>query len=156
NRVSGFWDGGRTWRVRFAPDQVGHWSYETTCSDVSNKGLSGQSGKFIFSIPNGTNRFAKHWPVRVAADHRHFEHADGTPFFWMADNLAAGMARSDPKNLQVYASVRVSQGFTAAVWALGTSVDEKGELPCIGGDRITINPGFFQRLDAKLITLERA
>jgi len=135
---------------------MGHWSYETTCSDPGNKGLHRQSGKFICSIPNGTNRFAQHGPVRVAPDHRHFEHADGTPFFWMADNLSAGMARSSPKDLQLYADVRAGQGFTAAVWDLGISVDERGEFPGIGGDRITINPGFFQRLETKLAILERA
>ena len=156
NRVYGFWDGDRTWRVRFAPGQLGHWSYETTCSDPSNKGLHLQRGKFICSIPSGTNRFAKHGPVRVAADHRHFEHADGTPFFWLADNLWGGMARSARKDLETYAQVRVSQGFTTAAWNLGASADEKGEMPCIGGDRVTINPGFFQRLDAKLTVLERA
>jgi hypothetical protein len=152
----GFWDGGKTWRVRFSPDQVGHWSYETTCSDPSNKGLHRQTGKFICSIQNGKSRFAKHGPVRVALDHRHFEHADGTPFFWMADNLAAGMPRSTPADLELYAKIRVGQGFTAAVWPLGTSTDEKGELPCIGGDRVTINPAFFQRLDAKVAILEQA
>lgn len=156
NRIYGFWDGGRTWRIRFAPDQLGPWSYETTCSDPGNKGLHRQSGKFICSIPNGTNRFAKHGPVRVAADHRHFEHADGTPFFWLADNLAGGIARAVPKDLETYARVRFSQGFTAAAWDLRASADEKGEMPCMGGDRITINPGFFQRLDAKLAILEGA
>src|SRR5512140_890055 len=29
SRVSGFWDGGRTWRVRFSPAQPGHWTFHT-------------------------------------------------------------------------------------------------------------------------------
>ena len=33
NEVDGFWDGGRTWRVRFSPDQPGRWKFRTTCSD---------------------------------------------------------------------------------------------------------------------------
>src|SRR6266850_1725401 len=32
-KIHGFWDGGRTWRVRFSPNQPGKWTYKTTCSD---------------------------------------------------------------------------------------------------------------------------
>ena len=32
-----------------------------------------------------------HGPLRVAADRRHFEHADGTPFFWLADTWWMGL-----------------------------------------------------------------
>ncbi|MHC4431708.1 MAG: DUF5060 domain-containing protein, partial [Planctomycetota bacterium] len=35
----GFWDGGRRWRVRFSPDELGKWTYKTSCSDKSNAGL---------------------------------------------------------------------------------------------------------------------
>ncbi len=28
-RVQGFWDGGRTWKVRFMPDRPGRWTFET-------------------------------------------------------------------------------------------------------------------------------
>src|SRR5438309_3912177 len=27
NQVYGFWDGGKTWRVRFSPNQPGRWSF---------------------------------------------------------------------------------------------------------------------------------
>src|SRR5262245_32843305 len=33
NNVYGFWDGGKTWKVRFSPDEVGRWSFQTSCSD---------------------------------------------------------------------------------------------------------------------------
>src|ERR1051325_4571561 len=45
-RTYGFWDGGNTWRVRFAPDQEGKWTFKTICSDEKNKGLHSQSGEF--------------------------------------------------------------------------------------------------------------
>ena len=35
-----FWDGGTTWRVRFAPTQVGRWTLSTTASDPANSFLS--------------------------------------------------------------------------------------------------------------------
>src|ERR1044071_3785449 len=39
NLVDGFWDGGKTWRVRFSPGQPGHWTYRTWCSDPANRDL---------------------------------------------------------------------------------------------------------------------
>ena len=38
-----FWDGGRTWRLRFSPDQIGTWHWETRSTD---SGLDGHSGAF--------------------------------------------------------------------------------------------------------------
>ena len=35
--ILAFWDGGRTWRVRFSPDELGKWSYRASCSDQQNK-----------------------------------------------------------------------------------------------------------------------
>lgn len=68
--VPGFWDGGTTYRVRFAPDLEGGWSWTSESTDAA---LSGRSG--AFEVVHGTER----GPVRVA--HRfHFAHADGTPF----------------------------------------------------------------------------
>ena len=70
NEVDGFWDGGRTWRVRFSPDQVGHWKFKTACSDTDNDGLHNQSGEFICSANVGLTRFHKRGQVRVAPDGR--------------------------------------------------------------------------------------
>src|ERR1043166_967512 len=70
--VNGFWDGGRTWRVRFSPGEIGRWTFRSSCSDAANKGLHEQTGEFICSVPSGQSRFAQHGPVRVARDHRHF------------------------------------------------------------------------------------
>src|SRR5438045_1675347 len=29
SRIYGFWDGAKTWRIRFAPNQTGKWTYKT-------------------------------------------------------------------------------------------------------------------------------
>src|ERR1017187_6416895 len=47
SEADGFWDGGRTWRVRFSPDLAGRWTFKTTCSDTDNVGLHNQTGEFI-------------------------------------------------------------------------------------------------------------
>ena len=44
--VNGFWDGQKTWRVRFMPDEIGQWSYTSFCSDTLNSGLHAIKGTF--------------------------------------------------------------------------------------------------------------
>ena len=70
--VDGFFDGGRTWRVRFMPDSQGEWTY-TTASN--HRQLTGRSGQFVCAAPSAGNR----GPVSVARQY-HFAYADGTPF----------------------------------------------------------------------------
>ena len=41
--VAAFWDGGRTWRARFAPPAAGEWRYRSESADPS---LDGKSGAF--------------------------------------------------------------------------------------------------------------
>lgn len=38
-----FWDGGSTWRFRFAPDRIGAWKWQVRSTDA---GLNGQAGSF--------------------------------------------------------------------------------------------------------------
>lgn len=157
NEVDGFWDGGRTWRVRFSPDQPGRWKFRTTCSDQTNDGLHHEFGEFICTAATGLTRFAKHGRVRVALDQRHLEHADGTPFFWLADTVWNGARVAALKDWEFYAGIRASQRFTAAQWAAAPGDDLKNES-AYGGfpDHISINPDFFKRLDAKLDVLSQA
>ena len=157
NEVDGFWDGGRTWRVRFSPDQPGRWKFRTVCSDKTNDGLHNEFGEFICTAATGLTRFAKHGRVRVALDRRHLEHADGRPFFWLADTVWNGARMSGLKDWEYYAGVRASQRFTVAQWAAAPGEDLKNES-AYGGfpDRIAINPNFFKRLDAKLDGLGQA
>jgi hypothetical protein len=156
-QVYGFWDGGRTWRVRFAPNQPGRWTFYTTCSDPGNTGLNAQHGEFLCTSTIGQSRFRRHGPIRVALDRHHLEHADGTPFFWLADTVTSGALMADPKSWATYAVIRSSQNFTVAHWAVGTGGDLEHESALTGfPERIGINPDFFKRLDAKLDILTAA
>ena len=157
NVVDAFWDGGRTWRVRFSPDMVGRWKFRTFCSDTDNNGLHNEIGEFICSAVTGLTRFEKHGQVRVARDRRHLEHMDGTPFFWLADTIWNGGRVAELKDWQYYAGVRASQRFTAAQWAVAPGDDLKNQSAYTGfPERIGIDPEFFQRLDAKLEVLRQA
>ena len=71
-KVTGFYDGGDTYRIRFMPELEGAWSYVTTSS---LGGLNGQRGGFTCVKPAAGN----HGPVRVANQH-HFAYADGTKY----------------------------------------------------------------------------
>src|SRR6185437_9357822 len=121
--VNGFWDGGRVWRVRFSPIVAGQWTFTTVCSDPRNTGLDGQTGRFLCTAAMGDTAFRQHGPVRVSHDRSHFEHADGTPFFWLADTAGSGAALSTSREWRRYASIRSSQNFNVAVWNLGLGQD---------------------------------
>ncbi len=151
NLVYGFWDGGRTWRVRFAPDQLGRWTYRTICSDSSNEGLQHQTGEFLCTAPVGESKLSKNGPVRVAHDGRHLEYADGKPFFWMCDNAWDAARESGWLDWEIYTVARQYQSFTAIEWTVAPGPDEKGESALTGfNDHIGVNPAFFQRLDSKI------
>ena len=71
--AAGFYDGDGMYRVRFSPDTVGTWSYETTGSAGA---LAGQTGNFECVAPQAGN----HGPVGTAHQF-HFEYANKTPYF---------------------------------------------------------------------------
>jgi hypothetical protein len=156
NSVYGFWDGGKTWRVRFSPNQPGRWTYQTSCSDLANQHLNNQTGEFLCTSPTGKGRFAEHGPVQVAGDHHHFEHADGSPFFWLADAAWDAPRLSTPRDWITYTQVRGGQNFSAVEWAPASGVDVKKRSAFSGQTPIVINPEYFQALDEKVEMMNRA
>jgi hypothetical protein len=160
-KIPGFWDGGRTWRFRFSPDQVGTWRFTTTCSDSDNSGLHGHSGAFLCSASSNATLFHRNGPIRITRDGRSFAHADGTPFFWLADTAWNGALKSTPEEWDQYIRRRTRQRFTAVQWVAtqwraAPDGDRLGQPAFTGNDPITLNPAFFQRLDQKIERLNRA
>ena len=94
NTVRAFWDGGRTWRVRFSPDRPGRWTWQTASSHEDDLGLHGRTGMFDCVRALSLNPLYARGPIRVSEDHRHFVHADGTPFFWLGDTAWNGPLKS--------------------------------------------------------------
>ncbi len=84
-----FWDGGSTWRVRFAPEEQGTWTYVsggTLADGRTDPGLVGQTGALVADAPDPqrpviyTRGFLKvHDNKRVMA------YRDGSPFYWLSD-----------------------------------------------------------------------
>lgn len=82
--LPGFWDGGDIWRVRFAPTELGSWTWEVTSTDPSNVGLRA-TGEIEAVEYTGDLPLYRHGFVRTSSNRRAFEHDDGTPFFWLGN-----------------------------------------------------------------------
>jgi len=152
--VDGFYDGGRTWRARFCPDEVGRWSWRSSCSVEGDAGLHGHEGTFECVPYDGDNPLYAHGPIRVSEDRFHFVHADGTPFFWLADTAWNGALKSKPDDWELYLRTRREQRFTAiqfvsTQWRAADG-DRLGEKAYNETDPLRPNVAFFRRLDAKL------
>lgn len=147
--VAGFWDGDRTWRVRFAPAAPGRWTFLTRCQE--DAGLNGQRGEFSCVPYEGENPLYRHGPVRVSLDRWHLAHADGTPFFWLSDTAWNGALLASEADWKTYLADRAGKGFTAiqfvtTQWRAATG-DADGRAAYTGKEQIAVNPAFFQRLD---------
>lgn len=160
--VPGFWDGGKTWRVRFMPTQPGRWTYETRCSDPANGGLQGRKGSFTASAPAaGGSRLARHGGIRVAPDGRYFVQDDGTPFFWMGDTAWNGPLLSSAEEWGLYVKERARQKFSVVQfvttqWRASPEGDADKRVAYTGTDAIQVNPDFFRRLDGKVEAMNQA
>lgn len=152
----GFWDGGRMWKVRFSPDEVGHWTYQTQSSD---SGLDNQTGEFECIPYSGDNSLYDHGAIQLSENHRFLTHSDGTPFFWLGDTAWNGVLLSDEEGWQTYLQDRVDKGFTviqfvSTQWRAAKG-DADGRVAFTGKDRIQINPEFYQRMDQRMDALNR-
>ena len=119
-KIPAFWDGGKSWKVRFAPTRSGRWEFKTICNDVSNSGLHGKSGKIKVSSYQGDLEIFKHGFLKTLPEIRYFVYNDNTPFFYIGDTHW-GMPSEliDSSSIPGYSShfkyivdKRVEQGFT--------------------------------------------
>jgi hypothetical protein len=162
-RIPAFWAGGTTWRVRYASPEVGVHTYVTSCTDRQDKGLENVTGRVQVVSYKGNNPLYRHGPLRVAADRRHFEHADGTPFFWLADTWWMGLCNRLrwPDEFHTLAADRQTKGFTAVQIVAGLypdmpAFDPRGENEA--GFPWTenygrIRPEYFDQADQRLFHL---
>ncbi|MCG2659410.1 MAG: DUF4038 domain-containing protein, partial [Kiritimatiellae bacterium] len=155
-----FWAGGRNWRVRFASPQIGSYHFQTICSNPSDSGLHGLEGDFRVARYTGANPLFRHGPIRVATDKRHFEHADGTPFFWLGDTWWMGLTKrlTWPKGFQTLTRDRVQKGFSVIQIVAGLypdmpAFDKRGANEAgypWEKDYRRINPAYFDMADRRI------
>jgi hypothetical protein len=162
-RVPAFWAGDQTWRVRYTSAQVGTHRFRSDCSDTNNSDLHGQEGTLEVQAYTGSNPLFQHGRVRVAADKRHLEHADGTPFFWLGDTWWMGFCQrlGWPADFQELAGDRTAKGFTliqiiAGLYPDMPPFDERGANEAgfpWEEDFSRINPAYFDLVDLRLAYL---
>jgi uncharacterized protein DUF4038 len=99
------------WRARYSSEQLGTHRYHAETSD--GVVLSHPEGTIDIVESNSSAHLRSHGPVRVASDRRHLEHADGTPFLWLADTWWYGFTeRLSITEFRSFAAQRAEQGFS--------------------------------------------
>ena len=144
HRVEAFWDGGRSWRARFAPGEVGDWTWRSR-SDA-DAALDGASGQFR-CVEASEDQPLHRGPLRVSDDRRHLAHGDGTPFFWLGDTAWNGALRANENDWAEYLSLRREQGFNVIQFVTTQWRGRPGAGVYDDTDGLTVNVEAFQRLD---------
>lgn len=165
-RVPGFWAGDRRWRFRHAAGKPGRVAWRTECSDAANAGLHGVEGTIEVVPYGGENPLYLHGPVRVSRDRRRFEHADGTPFFWLGDTWWKGLCkRLTWEGFQELTADRKAKGFSVVQIVCGVYPDEglfearwenEGGKPYLARDFSVVNPAYFHYSDRRIRHLVEA
>jgi hypothetical protein len=163
-RRPAFWDGGRTWRVRFAGTVTGEWTWRSAGPD-GDPGLDGRIGRIVVeeAEPSG-NPLYDHGFWRMSPGGRSLVHADGTPAILVGDTAWALPWRATEDQVRVYAADRSAKGFNVALlMSLQPDMDARGprdrtadlgfdvafeDLPA--GRLTAINIPYFRHLDRLL------
>lgn len=144
-----FWDGGATWRLRFAPDKTGTWKWTVKSADA---GLNGKSGSFECAA---STRRGSIQPMAGAP--RHFQYQNGERMWFMADTAWAYVTNSveekhDRATAQRYLTNRADQGFNVIHFMLlneaGWGNDGGPPWHDIAAEKI--NPAYFAEADRRV------
>jgi hypothetical protein len=152
HKVFLFWDGGRTWKLRFSPSVPGVCQFTIASSDA---GLDGRSGKLKVTKARGGAQ-----PVRLSASRLSFTTLDGKPWFWLGDTAWNGALLSTREEWDEYLAARARQRFTAVQfvmtqWRAGRR-DEAGRTAfSVDGGTVRVDPAFFRRMDERVAAVNR-
>lgn len=153
--IEGFYDGGKTWRLRFVPDEEGEWSYLLRGEGVDIR----RRGKI--NCTNATGRgFIRIHPQNPFS----FVSDDGTPFFPMGETCY-GLHDDSPITRELraaYLQTRRSQHFNFVRMHVGGSYERAQKDTTYwawGGtpqnpDLDRFNPVFFRSLDTLLLQMQ--
>ncbi len=159
--VTGFYDGGGTYRVRFMPDSPGRWSYLT---DSSARELKGHAGELLCTPAITTGN---HGPVGTAHQF-HFQHADGAPYFPFGTTTYAYLFTTKENATASLSGMREAHFNKTRVCVLpkplgkgtqilpfpntGAAADGRGGT----NDLTRFNPAYFQLVESRLLELQKA
>lgn len=150
-KVTGFYDGGGLYRVRFMPDRVGQGTYTTHSNAAA---LDGKTGKFTVVAPSADN----HGPVHVS-NKFHFAYADGTPYRQLGTTCYAWIHQGDAlegQTLETLAGAPFNK-LRMCVFPKRYKWNENEPLLCPyegtppdQWDFSQFNPAFFQHLEQRV------
>jgi hypothetical protein len=158
--VPAFWAGGGTWKVRFAAPTQGEYQFRVQCTDKANTELNGKDQVLRVKAYTGDNPLVKHGAVGISGNKRHFAHADGTPFLWLADTWWKNLCkRMTWEGFQELTADRKAKGFSVVQIVCGQYPDEgffeprwenEGGMPYLKQDFTVVNPKYFEYSDRRL------
>ena len=165
-----FWDGGKLWKFRYSAHTPGLYSYQIRCTQGQDKRLGSAHGTIRIDLPPHNRPpqtdLAKHGAIRIAADHRHFEHADGTPFLWLADTWWKCLSsRLSDTDFALLTADRHRKGFSVVQIVCGSYPDEeildprmhnRGGMPYTNRTFACPNPAYFTDVDLRFKMLQKA
>jgi hypothetical protein len=154
DEVRAFWDGGKSWKVRYTPQETGTYTWKARSSDASDKALNAQTGKFTVDRYSGSMALYQGGEPRLSFDRHYLVQQGGKPWFFLSDTAWNGALLSTDDEWKRYLADRAAKGFTAVQfvmtqWRAGLK-DENGQVAYTGTNPIKINPSFFQRMDKKV------
>ena len=158
--IPGFWDGGSTFVVRFAPTEAGEWDFATAAPDDPD--LDGKTGKVIAKPYSGDIEIYRRGFVTTNGS-KHFVYADGTPFFYLGDTHwsiyreefdSPGPYAGDTgaeSHFKYIVDKRAEQGFTVyQSEPIGTKTNlADGELSSSDADAFKLNDRYYQYIAEK-------
>ncbi|XLZ72148.1 pectinesterase family protein [Massilia sp. SR12] len=150
-QVAGFYDGEGKYKIRFMPDAVGTWEYET---HSNRSALSGKKGRVQAVAPKAGNR----GPVRVH-NTWHFAYADGTPYWQVGTtsyswtNQPAALQEETLRTLAASPFNKMRMGVFPKRYEFNTN--EPPQYPFEGiapkqWDFSRFNPAFFRNLEQRV------
>lgn len=155
-----FYDGGQTYKVRFLPTEPGNHVW-TTRSPVP--ALNGKSGTLSVTPAPKSNRWSTHGPIRVSGNGYHLEHADGTPFFFLADTVWNGAMLSKQDDWPRYLQDRKDKHFTAVQFVLlapwrtaPANLEGQVAYKLDEAGKAVIQPDYYKRIDDRMDAIEQA
>lgn len=150
--VAGFYDGDGAYKIRFMPDTVGAWTYETRSNAPA---LNAKRGDFTAVAPAAGN----HGPVSVRNTF-HFGYGDGTPYWQVGTTSYAWTHQSAQLQEQTLKTLAAAP-FNKIRMAIFPNNDDQvagqhfpfAGKPPHGWDFTRFDPVFFRNLEQRVAQL---
>ena len=144
--------------MRYSSTTVGEHRYRAE----TEQELSDPAGVVVVVPSEAAHPVRAHGALRVADDRRHFEHADGTPFLWLADTWWDGFTRRVTiEQFRELAAQRAKQGFSVIQIVAGLYPEMAPFAPegdsasgWVWDDGFTApSPAWFDEADGRVVEL---